>query len=59
MHTIELILKADGWYSRFSDPRVMELFGTDTIPTAYGPSVPAATVWIAITQRNRDCIVTI
>lgn len=59
MHTIELILKPDGWYSKFSDPSVIELFGTDTIPTAYGPTVTAATVWIEIAQRNPHCMVTI
>ena len=36
MHTILLSLEVQGWVAKFSDPAIAELFGTDTLPTAFG-----------------------
>ena len=36
MESITLYREANTWMAEHSDPKVQELFGTDTIPTAYG-----------------------
>jgi hypothetical protein len=47
------------WFATFSDPKVTELFFTDTIATPFKASVPAATVMAEIEKRNPDSRVVI
>ena len=35
METIKLYKLGDSWMAQSSDPKIKELFGTDTIPTAF------------------------
>jgi len=58
-HTITLYRTAQCWMSRSTDPEVRELFGTDTLPTAFGAQVDAATVLTGIRRLNPDCDVTV
>jgi len=35
MHTIYLYVENGTWVAEHTDPMIKELFGTDTLPTAY------------------------
>ncbi len=54
-HTITLYRTPRGWMSRTTDPKVRELFGTDTLPTAYTVQANEATVLGAIQALNPEC----
>lgn len=58
-HKITLIKHDKGWFARHSDPACMELFGTDTLPTAYTVLMPAETVLEEIARLNPDIEVTL
>jgi hypothetical protein len=55
--TITLSLGAAGWLARSDDPRVLALFGTDTLPVAYGASTSAVVVLDEIRRLNPSAIV--
>jgi len=55
MKKIELIKTSDGWMAKFSEPRVRELFGTDTILTPFTELVEGMIVLNEIRKRNPDC----
>ena len=59
MNTIELFLLDGVWMSRNSDPEVLELFGTDLIPTPFKSGCPAHEVLAEIRERNPDCVVSL
>lgn len=52
MHTITLYRAAGAWLARHSDPLIAELFGSDTIPTAYTAEAEAGSVYSEIARRN-------
>lgn len=58
-HTIELFREAGQWMAKFSDPAIVELFGTDTIETAYTNGMEAKVVLESICALNPDCYVTL
>lgn len=59
MQTIELILGNTGWACRFvDDPEILELFGTDVIPTPYTRNAAPLMVKEAIQARNPHAYVT-
>ena len=57
--TIRLYRSGALWVARFSDPAIKRLFGTDTIPTAYGACCDAHFVWNEVERRNPDCAVSV
>jgi len=52
MHTITLIRAAKGYLAKYSDPSVARLLGTDTLPTAFGPSARPEDVQQTIASLN-------
>ena len=58
-HTITLTKGPDCWLAKFSDPQIKELFGTDTIPTAFLPSAHPDNVFNEIWKLNPECKVII
>ena len=54
-HQITIWKTRAGWLAKFTDPQVRELFGTDTIPTAYTEHAGLDYVLPRITQQNPDC----
>jgi hypothetical protein len=54
-HTITLYRTSQGWMSRTTEPEVRELFGTDTLPTAFTAQAAPATVLARIQALNPDC----
>ena len=57
--TIELFRQGGMWQARFSDPEVVKLFGTDTLPTPFGEKLHASVVQREVCQRNPECWVSI
>ena len=51
-HTITIRRTATGYTAQFSDPVVIELFGSDTLHTAYTPKAIPATVLSELSHRN-------
>lgn len=52
-NTITIRKGSDGFYEgTFSDPEVRELFGTDTLPTPYGVTMPIDRVLSNIARLN-------
>jgi len=47
----------DAWYARTDSERTMELFGTDTLPTAWLPEATPAEVRRDIERLNPGAIV--
>lgn len=54
MHTMKLYVSAAGWMIVCSDPEVLKLFGTDTLPTAFTCNAKAGDVLAKITALNPD-----
>jgi len=52
METIRLYRLATGWVATFSDPTVKQLFGTDTLPTAFTAQASVDVVRTEIQRRN-------
>jgi len=59
METIRLHRNAVLWSATFSDPEVVQLFGTDTIPTPYRAHMPAEFVCHQVQIRNPGCRVVV
>ena len=61
-NTITLFVGPDLlWQAKFAGPharQVIDLFGTDTLPTPFGQRYPAAKVLAHIKERNPQCTVT-
>lgn len=58
-HTIKLFIDNGHWMATFSEPEIVELFGTDTIETAFMAAASAERVLSEIQALNPDCNVTI
>lgn len=58
MHTIKLWRDEKSWYATHSEPEVLVLFGTNTLPTNYTAAAEPAVVLAAIVKLNPDRIVT-
>jgi len=54
MYKVKLINSQQGWLARFEDPKVIELFGTDTLPTAYTEQASPMMVLEGIQKKNPD-----
>jgi hypothetical protein len=54
MHTIALTWTRSGWTAKHSDPEVVKLFGTDTLPTAFTDRADAATVLLEVARLNPE-----
>lgn len=51
--TIKIINSPSGWLARFeNDAKIMELFGTDTIPTPFNERATPSLVKACIEDRN-------
>ncbi len=59
MNTIKISKKNGMYVATFSDPKVVKLFGSDTISTPYMASTPSDIVLAEIKQRNPDCLVSL
>ena len=59
MGTIKLYRSADGWMAVFSDPQVVALFGSDTLPTAYTAKAAAEAVLAGVRRLNPGVAVSI
>lgn len=57
MERITLSREGGYWVARHTDPRVMQLFGTDALPTPWPATAPAAAVLREIQRLNPDCMV--
>lgn len=57
IHTIELFVDNGNWMAKFSEPEIVELFGTDTIETAFTAAASPSKVLAEITALNPDCAV--
>lgn len=55
--TIKLWKGVNAWFATFSDPHVRELFGTDTLPTAFTERAPGLDVLHTIQAKNPGCTV--
>lgn len=55
MDTIILRRTDTGYTATFTDPAIVELFGTDTLPTVYGAADDAEFVRGEIEQLNPTC----
>lgn len=53
-NTIKLYKLGGSWVAQNNDPKVVELFGTDCIPTAFGDKMPADEVRQRIAELNPD-----
>jgi hypothetical protein len=51
-HTIKLFVAEGWWHSKHSDPEIVALFGTDTLPTPWSAAEPASHVLDAIERLN-------
>ena len=58
-HTIRLFNDGENWMAVNSDPEVRELFGTDTIPTAFIAKVDSVVVLKSIMELNPDRMVSL
>jgi len=54
VQTITLYREGGAWLARHSDPMVKDLFGTNTIPTAYTAEAEAGRVYQEIARRNPE-----
>jgi hypothetical protein len=58
--SITLTRTTTGWNATFAgemEQEIRQLFGTDTIPTAFTAAAPAAKVLAAMTSRWKECSV--
>jgi len=56
-YTITLSLHAGTWMATYSNPKIIEAFGCDTIPTAYTVASDAKTVGKRLQAANPDCVI--
>ena len=65
MESIKLSLRhnhqlgSEQWYATTDNPTTKELFGTDTIPTAYSGQMPCGEVLARVKALNPDCNVSV
>jgi hypothetical protein len=62
MERIELFRDGDMWASRYTgddEATLIDLFGTNILPTAFDASVNAMTVYNRIRELNPNCEVTV
>ena len=53
MKTIKLINSSNGWLARFiDDEKILQLFGTDTLPTAFTENASPMEVKAKIEELN-------
>jgi hypothetical protein len=57
MDYITLVWTPTGWMLRTTDPKVKELFGTDTIPTPFTAKAPTSMVLKEISRQNPDMVI--
>ena len=57
--TIRLYREGGMWMAQSSNPRVLELFGTDRLPTPFSASKPASEVVGEIQRLNPDASVVV
>jgi len=54
--SIEVYKNGGQWVAKFNnDPQIVDLFGTDTIPTAFTDKASADLVWQEIQAKNPEC----
>jgi len=56
---MELFKSSGVWLVKTDDPKVMELFGTDTLPAPFSDSTPWETVLSTIRKLNPNNVVTL
>lgn len=59
-NTIQVALEVNGWTAKFGGDhaqKIVSLFGSDTLPTAFGPSVPVLTVMLSLQERHPDAVI--
>ena len=54
MHTLTVYRGREAWLCRSTDPAVRQLFHTDTLPTPWPPTTPAALVRSRLAGLNPD-----
>lgn len=54
---ITLAVRDGAWCATFTDPEIVRLFGSDTLPTPFSSRVQASKVLAEISRRNPDCVV--
>ncbi len=57
MHTMNVFIQDGGWMVRDNNPSVVELFGTDVLPTPFLASTPVSMVINTIRSLNPDAVV--
>lgn len=60
MNSIIITKRGDAWIARFTGEHaatIIELFGSDTVPTPYTLATPCAAVVAEIKARNPECYV--
>lgn len=55
MHTLTLFKTNRGWMVRNTNPKIVELFGTDTLPCAFTAAADSAYVLAEIKRLNPNC----
>ena len=55
MHTITIKAGQREWLAVHTDPTIMDLFGTDTLPTPFLLATPREVVQAELMRLNPDC----
>ena len=55
--TIDLLLIDGCWMAKCSEPQILDIFGTDTIPTPYTYQTPMSFVLAQIQALNPHAVV--
>jgi hypothetical protein len=55
MELIEVYKNGGHWVAKYNNPEIVELFGTDVLPTAFTESASADLVYSELQARNPDC----
>ena len=56
-HIIELYLDGNGWMTKNNDPKFMELFGTDTLPTPFLKETKVALIVQTLETLNPNAVI--
>lgn len=59
MNRIILRIESGQWVADFTDPEVLRVFGTRTLPTPYRSTMQSDRVLAEIIKRNPDCTVSV
>lgn len=57
MHTMRIYKQDKFWMVTDNDPKVLELFGTDTLPTPFAASTPVSLVLATLAKLNPDATI--